>query len=112
VDFIGDPYLQAIADAGALSSDGKITLKRGRPNECHRNAAIFWLKGLCAAIAIGSYLGPDDVWHQHSWGVMADGTILDTHAEGRLYFGIGVVSIEAVKFAETHAGIAEVPEVL
>ena len=108
MDFIEDPYLQAIATSGALSSDGKITIKRGRTHECHRNAAIFWLKGLCAAIAIGYYLGPDDVWRQHSWGVMADGTILDTHAAGRVYFGIRVESIEAVKFAEDHAGIAEV----
>jgi hypothetical protein len=34
---------------------------RGRPNECHRNAALFWLKGKCAAITIGYYLGSDRV---------------------------------------------------
>lgn len=28
-------------------------------------------------------MGPDDVWRQHPWGVMGDGTILDTHGAGR-----------------------------
>ena len=112
VDFIEDPYLQVIADAGALFADAKVRIKRGRPHECHRNASLFWLKGQCDAIAIGYYLGPDDVWRQHSWGVMADGTILDTHAGGRRYFGVRVESMEAVKFAEDHVGIFEVLRVM
>jgi hypothetical protein len=39
---------------------------------------------------------------------MGDGTILDTHSAGRLYFGIRVESMEAVKFAEDHLGVVEV----
>jgi hypothetical protein len=39
---------------------------------------------------------------------MGNGTILDTHSAGRLYFGVRVESIEAVKFAEDHLGVAEV----
>ena len=49
-----------------------------------RNATLFWLKGKCAAIAVGYYLGPDDVWRQHAWGVMGDGTILDTDSGGQI----------------------------
>jgi hypothetical protein len=108
VDFIEDPYLQVIADAGAAFANTQVRIMRGRPNECHRNAALFWLKGKCLAIATGYYLGPDDVWRQHSWGVMGDGTILDTHSAGRRYFGVRVESIEAVKFAEDHVGLTEV----
>ena len=108
VDFIKDPYLQAIANTGVLFSHGRVTTKRGLPHECHRNAAIFWLKGLCAAIAVGYYLGPDDVWRQHSWGAIGNCTILDTHAAGQIYFGIRLDSMAAVKFAEDHAGIVEV----
>ena len=108
VDFIDDPYLPVVADAGALFADTGIRIMRGRPNECHRNAAIFWLKGRCAAIAIGYYLGPDDIWRQHSWGVMSDGTILDTHSGGRRYFGVRLESIEAMMFAENHVSVTEV----
>ena len=108
VDFIEDPYLQMIADAGAPFSDTTVRITRGRPNECHRNAALFWLKGKCTAIAIGYYLGQDDVWRQHSWGVMDNGTILDTHSAGRLYFGVRVESMEAMKFAENHVSPTEV----
>jgi len=108
VDFIEDPYLQVIADAGAPFANAEVRTTRGRPNECHRNAALFWLKGKCAAIAIGYYLGPDYVWRQHSWGVMVDGTILDTHSGGRRYFGVRVEALEAMKFAEDHVGMSDV----
>ena len=112
VDFIEDPYLQVIADAGVAFANAKVRMTCGRPNECHRNAALSWLKGKCAAIAIGYYLGPDDIWRQHSWGVIGDGTILDTHSAGRRYFGVRVESMEAVKFAEDHVGIVEVLRVM
>lgn len=107
VDFIEDPYLQMIADAGAVFGSNGIRIIRGRPNECHRNAALFWLKGKCAAIAVGYYLGPDYVWRQHSWGVLGNGTILDTHSGGRRYFGVQVESVEAMKFAENHVSQTE-----
>jgi len=108
VDSIEDPYLQMIADTGALFAGAGIRITRGRPNECHRNAALFWLKGKCAAIGIGYYLGPDGVWRQHSWGVLDNGTILDTHSGGRKYFGLRLTSIEATKFAESHVSLPEV----
>src|ERR1017187_6977475 len=97
-----------IADSGALFAGTGIRITRGRPNECHRDAALFWLKGKCAAVATGYYLGTDDIWRQHSWGLMGNGTILDTHSAGRQYFGVRVESIEAVKFAEDQLGVAEV----
>jgi hypothetical protein len=112
VDFIEDPYLQVIADTGAPFADAKVRIMRGRPNECHRNAALFWLKGNCAAIAIGYYLGPDYVWRQHSWGVMGDGTILDTHSGGRRYFGVQMEPVDAMVFAESHVGLAEVARLM
>src|ERR1035437_10260064 len=94
VDFIEDPYLEMIADSGAPFVDTGIRITRGRPNECHRNAALFWLNGKCTAVAIGYDLGPDDVWRQHSWGVLGDGTILDTHSAGGRYFGVHVKSVD------------------
>lgn len=106
VDFIEDPYLQTIADAGALFANTVVRITRGRPNECHRSASRFWPNGTCAAIATGYYLGPDGIWRQHSWGVMGNDGILDTHSAGRLYFGVRLGGIEAVKFAEDQLGVA------
>ena len=57
VDYMEDRYLQVIADAGAPFANTEVRITRRRPNECHRNAAIFWLKGKCAAIVTGYYLG-------------------------------------------------------
>lgn len=79
----------------------------GRPNECHRNAALLWLKGKCDAIATGYYIGPDDVWRQHSCGVLEDDTILDTHAAGLVCFGVRMEPVESVKFAESHVSLTE-----
>ena len=61
-----------------------------------------------AAIAFGYCLGPDDVWRQHSWGVMGNGTILDTHSQVADGISASMDSMEAVKFAEDHLGVAEV----
>ena len=108
VDSSEDPYLQVIADAGVPFASTEVRITRGRPNECHRNAALFWLNGECSAIATGYYLGPDGIWRQHSWGVTSSGTILDTHSAGRLYFGVGLEPMDAVEFAEDHLGVTEV----
>lgn len=108
VDFIDDPYLQLITDVGEPFTAAEVHVKPGRPHECHRNAALFWLKGRCDAIATGYYLGPDGVWRQHSWGVKGDGTIVDTHSAGQRYFGVSLESMEAVQFAEDHIGVIEV----
>ena len=53
VDFIKDPFLRVIADAGVAFANAEVRTTRGRPNECHRNAALFWLKGKCPAIQAG-----------------------------------------------------------
>jgi len=108
VDFIDDPYIQMVSEAGAPFANVEIRIARGRPNECHRNAALFWLKGKCHAIAVGYYLGPDRVWRQHSWGAMEDGAILDTHRGGQQYFGVCLDDLRAVSFCEDHAGCGEV----
>jgi hypothetical protein len=108
VDFIEDPYLQVISEAGATFVNVEVRIRYGRPNECHRNAALFWLRGKCDAIAVGYYLGPDCVWRQHSWGVMGDGAILDTHSTGQEYFGACLDAMKAVSFSEDHVGLGEV----
>jgi hypothetical protein len=108
VDFIDDPYLELIADEGRPFPGFEICIARGLPNECHRNSALLWLKGKCATIATGYYLGPDDVWRQHSWGMLHDDTILDSHSAGREYFGVRMESLDAIKFAEDQVGIVAV----
>src|ERR1035437_8388630 len=99
-EFIDDPCLQVIAGDGVPFATTELRVTRGKPNECHRNAVLIWLNGKCAAIATGYYLGPDDVWRQHSWGMTNAGTIVDTHSGGRQYFGVPMKSLDAVKFAE------------
>ena len=67
MDLIEDPYLQMIADAGALFAGTEIRITHGRPNECHRNAALSWLKGKCARSSPRQILMP--VWAEIGRGV-------------------------------------------
>jgi hypothetical protein len=41
-------------------------------------------------------------------GVTSGGTIVDTHSGGRQYFRVPMESVEAVKFAADHVGLADV----
>ena len=55
VDFIEDPYLLVIADAGAPFANTEVRIARGRPNQCHRNAALFWLRGKYHRVGVGVF---------------------------------------------------------
>jgi hypothetical protein len=60
----------------------------GADNACHTNAAVLWIHGDVSAIGTGYALSDDDLWRQHSWGLDADGTIVETTTERRRYVGL------------------------
>ena len=99
---VPDDYLWAIVDHGELFGSAQVRIVRGSANQCHRNAALLWLRGRSEIIATGYYLAFDGVWRQHSWGIAESTIILDTHSGGRHYFGIRLEGIGALLFAKTH----------
>jgi hypothetical protein len=56
-------------------------------SDCHANVAKLWIDGEIAAVGTG-YALSDDLWRQHSWGVNADGGILETKTGYERYCGV------------------------
>ncbi|GIJ48041.1 hypothetical protein Val02_49270 [Virgisporangium aliadipatigenens] len=55
--------------------------------DCHANVAKLWIDGEIAAVGTG-YALSGGLWRQHSWGVTADGGIVETKTGCELYCGV------------------------
>lgn len=55
--------------------------------DCHANVAKLWIDEEIAAVGSG-YALSDGLWRQHSWGVLADGTVQETKLPCERYFGV------------------------
>jgi len=97
------------SDLGALlagaSMFGPATRFVGRdPNACHHNVAVLWIDGEITSIGTGYALSDDGLWRQHSWGVDADGAVVETTARRRAYVGIVLPArAPSMKFAGSNA---------
>lgn len=78
-------------------------LQPGEDGSCHENVAILWVDGAAAEVGTGYALSEDGLWRQHSWGVDADGTVIETTEERLRYVGVALVEVEAAKFAANNA---------
>jgi hypothetical protein len=74
-------------------------------NACHENVAVLWIDGEVESIGTGYALSDDGLWRQHSWGVDADGTVVETTAERQAYVGITLPArAPSMQFAGSNAG--------
>jgi len=80
---------------------GAVVLKRMARSACHRNVAKLWLAkpGKLSAIGTGYALSDDGLWRQHSWGLRADGRIVETTIARQKYFGLMLRDRDAEVFA-------------
>jgi hypothetical protein len=60
----------------------------GDVNGCHANAAALWINGDVTSIGTGYALSADGLWRQHSWGMDADGTVVETADKRVTYVGV------------------------
>ncbi|GIH08076.1 hypothetical protein Rhe02_61430 [Rhizocola hellebori] len=79
-----EPDLDLLLAIGVLQETTVTALDLG--GDCHANVANSWLDSRIAAIGTG-YALHEDLWRQHSWGVSADGTIVETKSPHERYFG-------------------------
>ncbi|MFC7246118.1 hypothetical protein ACFQO7_26885 [Catellatospora aurea] len=61
---------------------------QGDVGECHRNVAMLWIDRTIDSIGTGYALSDDGLWRQHSWGIDAEGALVETTDERRAYVGI------------------------
>jgi hypothetical protein len=82
---IPEPDLELLLEAGALQ--GPVADAANLDGDCHANVAKLWIDGAIAAVGTG-YALHDNLWRQHSWGIDADGKILETKFRSDLYYGV------------------------
>jgi hypothetical protein len=75
----------------------------GEHNACHINAAILWIDGTVASIGTGYALSEDGLWRQHSWGVDADDSLVETTEHRQRYVGLTLSGFPALQFAVSNA---------
>jgi|SRR3954452_4284947 hypothetical protein len=84
-----DPDIEELVQRGSLIH-GPVELYMMDESVCHENVAKLWdtNPGLLRHVGTGYALTPDGLWRQHSWGIKADGTIVETTVLRSLYFGL------------------------
>jgi hypothetical protein len=72
--------------------------------ECHRNVAALWIDGAIESIGTGYALSDDQLWRQHSWGLDAEGVLVETTDERHTYVGIVLPErVPSMQFAGSNA---------
>ncbi|MDH6466437.1 hypothetical protein M2302_006645 [Micromonospora sp. A200] len=100
---IPEPDLEVLlARASAFGPARRLV--QGDDNDCHRNVAVLWIDGEIASIGTGYALSDDGLWRQHSWGLEADGVVVETTFERRSYVGIVLPArASSMQFAGSNA---------
>jgi hypothetical protein len=94
-----EPNLAELRSA-ATPATGAVRHVDGDASECHGNTAALWIRAEADAIGTGYALSDDGLWRQHSWGVDADGTVVETTERRVAYVGVVLTDpADAVMFA-------------
>jgi hypothetical protein len=99
-----DPDLPLLIEFGFVTS-GPVLVKSMDHQACHRNVAEIWKARKHGVVAIGSgyALSSDDLWWEHSWGILREG-ILETTTKRLKYFGLVLQGAKADSFAKMNLG--------
>jgi hypothetical protein len=91
-----EPDLQLLLSRGR-EMKGRVKMMKGSPSRCHQNVANMVDDGFEMSPATG-WVQDDDLWRQHSWGVLGDGTIVETTQKRDKYWGVILEGDEASEF--------------
>jgi hypothetical protein len=98
-----EPDLEALI-AGASAFGSEVRFVQADAGECHGNVAALWIDGAIASIGPGYALSDDQLWRQHSWGVDAEGALVETTDERLSYVGIVLpAGAPSMQFAGSNA---------
>lgn len=94
-----DPDLTSIIERGAIISGRGSKIMKGKPVNCHGNAASLWRNGV-GSICTGYALSRDGLWRQHSWAITANQQIIETTVKRVAYFGFVLDDEESEDFVK------------
>ena len=95
-----DIMIGPVGEMGSLQSVGDLEVRPMEANNCHVNAATLWRGGEVPSVSTGYAMSEDRLWREHSWGLTADGAIVETNAPRVLYFGFVFEGGDAAWFAD------------
>lgn len=100
-----EPDLEKIVRRGYARSGQDVGLLKGRPIQCHANAAFAWADNPeMFGIVTGYALSADGIWRQHSWlRDLVDGQIFETTRPRKMYFGFDLTPDESERFYDGNA---------
>jgi hypothetical protein len=103
-----DPDLDILLAAAEVYPSGA-RLVPGETSACHANVAALWVAGEFASICTGYALSEDELWRSHSWGLDADGTIVETTFDRVTYVGAVLAGAAGLRFAlnQDQAGVEQ-----
>lgn len=87
----------------------KVIMQKGRPNQCHENACLFWKEYREQhpvgnfGIVTGYALSDDGMWRQHSWCIWKMARtyrIIETTEHRELYYGFCMLDQDAENFCD------------
>ena len=97
-----DPDLDAILTRGELWYKTPAKQVKGKPNQCHHNAANLWFNNQDKyTICTGYALSNDGIWRSHSWLIDKSAHrphIVETTEKRVAYYGYQMSPQEAKKF--------------
>lgn len=97
---VKDQHIDILATdrARVWSGGDRVKLLRGRPSQCHRNAAHFYAKRFPSfAIVTGYAMCESGLWIQHSW-LLKNGTVYDATGARLAYAGVPLNDTETALF--------------
>jgi hypothetical protein len=95
--------LAKILERAQLWYGDRIKMMKGRPSQCHANAAACWEANQGRAVlCTGFALSDDGLWRQHSWLIHVKprrNRLVETTEKMVVYFGFCMTPDEAEEFA-------------
>jgi hypothetical protein len=96
--------------------DAPILLKPKAMSNCQKNVATIWRRkqyGIAAICCRDRGLSDDGLWRNHTWGILLDGSILETTVKRERCFGLVQVGEMADLFTDMWLGemVSEAPAV-
>jgi len=94
-----DPHIELLLRRGRVMGGKPCKMVRGRPSQCHYNAAARYVADFHKYHIVTGYgLSADDgLWRSHSW-LWDEKRIVETTAERDIYFGVVLDNFEAAAF--------------
>lgn len=96
---LDDPDFYNLFTRGYLIDSPSDTIISGEMCQCHKNSAFLWETAKRRyRIMTGYALSSSGIWHQHTWILDSNDTVIETTVKREKYYGYVLTPLEAETF--------------